>query len=87
MSWGEEESLLTKNQKKKLCRNGQRVKMCMMQRGGGVSSSEEIDEEIQSLDSFETVESQGYRTDEDDPQEFSVSMVSLGWMSEELKNG
>ena len=47
-------------------------------RNGGVSTPEDIEEDIQSQDSFETATSQGHRTEEDDAQEFSISMVNLG---------
>ena len=53
-------------------------------RSGGVPVHEE--EEIQSQDSFETATSQGYRTEEDEAQDFSLSMVHLGWLNEELKS-
>ena len=50
---------------------------------GGASIPGDKDEHIQSQDSFETATSQGYRTEEDDAQEFSIAMVRLGWMNEE----
>ena len=43
-------------------------------------------EETQSQDSFETATSQGYRTEEEEVQDFSISMVHLGWLNEELKS-
>ena len=41
-----------------------------------------------SDDNFETAGSQGYLTEEEgaDTQAFSVSMVTLGWMNEELRS-
>ena len=51
---------------------------------GGVPVHEE--EEIQSQDSFETATSQGYRTEEDEAQDFSLSVMHLGWLTEELKS-
>ena len=53
---------------------------------GGASSSGDREDDIQSQDSFETATSQGYRTEEDEGQEFSLSMVNLGWLSEGLRS-
>ena len=43
-------------------------------------------EETFSQDSFETANSQGYRTEEDEAQDIPISMVHLGWLNVELKS-
>ena len=43
-------------------------------------------EESFSQDSFETANSQGYRTEEDEAQDIPISMVHLGWLNVELKS-
>ena len=43
-------------------------------------------EETFSQDSFETANSQGYRTEEDETQDIPISMVHLGWLNVELKS-
>ena len=56
---------------------------------GGVSSPEkDLDPGSCSDTSFETAMSQGYRTedDEEEEQNLEISMVTLGWLNEELRS-
>ena len=53
--------------------------------GTGETGSEEIVEnDTMSEESFASVESQGFRTEEEETLTFEVSLIQLGWQNEEL---
>ena len=61
----------------------QRNDLCA-ESGGALTLDAEESEKVQ--DSFETANSQGYRAEEDEAQDFPISMVHLGWLNVELKS-